>query len=431
MLFPSLAQKPYIRVWRHREYALYESGMTLYSVTGWIQRVGVGWLAWELTRSTFWLGVMAAADLGPMIVLAPFAGAVADRVDSWKLARTSQFLLMMQALALIVLLETGHMGIHTLLLVSLYTGCLYPFSGAARQTLLPRTVPHAEFATGIAIDSAAFQAARFVGPANASLLIPFFGVMAAFVVHACGSVVFQTAIAFMRLPPAKTAPRGHGNILRDVGESFAYVRGHEGIGSIFLMMTIVSVLIRPINDMLPGFAGAVFHGDARELAWLTSSVGVGALVSASTIAMRGGVEGLTLRVFGGLIGLTFATAALCGTDWLPVGVVGAGLYGYMLNSMSTSTQALTQTAVADDMRGRVMSLYMLIFRGMPAIGGVVDGVLAQYVGLRWTFALSAAVCGVLWLVCLPRRRAITLSLEGPAARTRDGAGVATMDTASP
>ena len=71
-MFPTLSSKPYIRVWRHREYALYESGMTLYSVTGWIQRVGVGWLAWELTRSTFWLGVMAAADLGPMIVLAPF-----------------------------------------------------------------------------------------------------------------------------------------------------------------------------------------------------------------------------------------------------------------------------------------------------------------------------------------------------------------------
>jgi hypothetical protein len=416
-LFPALADKPYIRVWRHREFTLYESGMTLYSVTGWIQRVGVGWLAWELTRSTFWLGVMAAADLGPMIVLAPFAGAVADRVDSWKLARTSQFLLMLQALALIALMLSDHMGIYTLLAVSLYTGCLYPFSGAARQTLLPRTVPRAEFATGIAIDSAAFQAARFVGPAIASLLIPFFGVMAAFVVHACGSVVFQTSIAFMRLPPEEIAPRGHRNILADVGESFAYVRGHRGIGSIFLMMTVVSLLIRPINDMLPGFAGAVFHGDARELAWLTSSVGVGALVSASTIAMRGGVEGLTLRMFGGLIGLTFATAVLCGTDWLPLGVVGAGLYGYMLNTMSTSTQALTQTAVADDMRGRVMSLYMLIFRGVPAIGGVVDGVLAQFVGLRWTFAISATVCGALWLACAPRRHDIALSLEGPRART--------------
>ncbi len=417
MLFPSLASKPYIRVWRHREFALYESGMTLYSVTGWIQRVGVGWMAWELTHSTFWLGVMSAADLGPMILLAPFAGAVADRMDSWKLSRASQFLMMMQAIALCLLMYTGYMGIYTLLAVSLYTGCLYPFSGAARQTLLPRTVPHSEFATAIAIDSAAFQAARFIGPAIASLIIPFFGVMAAFIVHGCGSIAFQTAIAFMRLPPEQILARGHRNIFRDVGESFVYVRNHTGIGSIFMMMVVVSLLIRPINDMLPGFAGAVFHGGARELAWLTSSVGVGAMVSASTIAMRGGVEGLTLRVFGGLAGLTLATAVLVGTDFLPLGVIGAGLYGYTLNTMSTSTQALTQTAVADDMRGRVMSLYMLIFRGIPAIGGVAVGIAAQYLGLRWTFAASAAICGLLWLMVMPRRYFIAEALEGPRARS--------------
>ena len=148
-MFPTLSSKPFIRVWRHREFRLYESGMSLYSVTGWIQRVGVGWLAWDLTHSTFWLGVVASADLGPMILLAPFAGAVADRVDSWKLSRVSQFLLMLQAIALCGLMYTRAMGIYTLLAVSLYTGLLYPFSGAARQTLLPRTVPHAEFATAM------------------------------------------------------------------------------------------------------------------------------------------------------------------------------------------------------------------------------------------------------------------------------------------
>lgn len=416
-MFPSLSSKPYIRVWRHRDYALYESGMTVYSVTSWIQRVGVGWLAWEMTHSTVWLGVMAAADLGPMILLAPFAGAVADRVDSWKLARASQFLLMLQAIALFLLMYTSWMGIYTLLAVSLYTGCLYPFSGAARQTLLPRTVPITEIAPAIAIDSALFQAARFVGPAIASLLIPFFGVMGAFVVHACGSITFQTAIALMRLPPEVIRKRGHRNILSDVGESFVYVRNHVGIGSIFLMMTVASILLRPINDMLPGFAGAVFHGDARELAWLTSAVGVGALFSATMIAMKGGVAGLTFRVFSGLAGVTVATFVLVGTDWLPLGVVGAALYGYTLNTMSTSTQALTQTAVADDMRGRVMSLYMLIFRGMPAIGGVIDGFAAHYLGLRWAFAIAACLCAALWIYAMPRRHRVAESLEGPRVRS--------------
>jgi len=159
------ARNPVLRIWRHRNFALYESGMSIYSVTSWMQRVGVGWLAWELEHSAFWLGVVAAADLGPMIVLAPFAGAVADRVDGWQLTRVSQFLLMLQAVALAALVFTGALGIYSLLAVSLYSGALYPFSGAARQTLLPRTVPRAEFSTAIALDSATSQAARFVGPA--------------------------------------------------------------------------------------------------------------------------------------------------------------------------------------------------------------------------------------------------------------------------
>ncbi len=413
----SFSSKPIVRVWRHRNFTLYESGMTLYSVTGWMQRVGVGWLAWDLTHSTFWLGLVASADLGPMILLAPFAGAVADRVDSWKLSRVSQFLLMTQAVALSVLIFTGTLGIVTLLCVSLYTGVLYPFSGAARQTMLPRTVPHAEFATAIALDSAAFQAARFVGPALASIVIPAFGVAAAFVIHGCGSVIFQTAIAFMRLDPEKPQARAHRNIFRDVGESFAYVRGHVGIGSVFFLMVIASVIIRPVQDMLPGFAGGVFHGGARELAWLTSSMGVGALISAATIAARGGVSGLTIRVFMGFLGLSLATFALVSTDILPVGVIGSALVGYTLNSMSTSTQALVQTAVDPDMRGRVMSLYLLIFRGMPAVGSLIDGVIAQAIGLRWTFAAGAALCALLWLYAMPRRHRIAESLEGPKPRS--------------
>jgi len=412
----AFSQRPILRVWRHRNFALYESGMTLYSVTGWMQRVGVGWLAWELTHSPTWLGVVAAADLGPMILIAPFAGAVADRMDSWKLSRASQFLLMLQAVALAALSFTGELSIYTLLAVSLYSGALYPFAGAARQTLLPRTVPRAEFSTAIALDSAAFQAARFIGPAIASLVIPAFGVAASFVLHACGSVIFQAAIAFMRMEPESPRARGHRNILRDVGESLVYVRGHVGIGSVFVLMVFASVVIRPVQDMLPGFAGGVFHGGARELAWLTMSMGVGALVSAATIAMRGGVAGLTHRVFLGFIGLSLATWGLVASDILLFGVIGSALVGYTLNSMSTSTQALVQTAVDPDMRGRVMSLYLMIFRGMPAIGSLIDGLLAQTLGLRWTFALGAALCALLWLAVAPRRHAIADSLEKPLVK---------------
>ncbi len=410
------SSQPAIRVWRHRNFTLYEIGMTLYSVTGWMQRVGIGWLVWELTHSTGWLGIVAAADLGPMILIAPLAGAVADRMDSWRLTRLSQFLLMMQAILLAVLIFTNTMGIFALLAISIYGGLLYPFAGAARQTLLPRTVPYEEFAPAIALDSAMFQVARFVGPALAALMIPVFGVAGAFVIHACGSVFFQSVIAMLRLPEQQRRARGRGNLFRDIGASFAYVRAHPGIGPVFLLMTTASVFIRPVQDMLPGFVGAIYHGGPRDLAWLTSGIGVGAMASATSIAVRGGVSGLTMRIFGGFVGLALSTLALVATESFLAGVISAGLLGYTLNTMSTSTQALTQSAVDNDMRGRVMSLYLLIFRGMPAIGSVLAGHAAELYGLRATFAAGAAVCLAIWLYAMPKRHAIALAMEGRLTR---------------
>ena len=405
------SSKPAIRVWRHRNFTLYETGMTLYSITGWMQRLGIGWLAWELTHSTTWLGIIAAADLGPMIILAPIAGALADRMDSWVLTRLAQFLLMLQAIVLAVLIFTNTMSIEALLAIALYGGVLYPFAGAGRQTLLPRTVPFEEFAPAIALDSALFQVARFIGPALAALMIASFGVAGAFVTHACGSVLFQTILALLKLPEQVRRSRGRRNLFRDIAASFAYVRAHKGIGPVFLLMTVASIFIRPVQDMLPGFAGRVFKGGPVELAWLTSSIGVGAMVSATMIAMRVGVAGLTLRIFLGFVGLAASTLALVATDNFIIGVVSAALLGFTLNTMSTSTQALTQSAVDNDMRGRVMSLYLLIFRGMPAVGSVFAGYVAEQFGLRPTFAVGAVICLAIWLYAMPKRHAIAAALE--------------------
>ena len=407
--------QPAIRIWRHRNFALYEFGMTAYSVTGWMQRVGIGWLAWELTHSTAWLGIVAAADLGPMIVIAPFAGALADRMDGWRLARVSQFLLMMQALALVGLIAFGAMSIFALVALSLYSGMLFPFSGAGRATLLPRTVPYAEFAPAIALDSALFQVARFVGPALAALLIPAFGVAGAFIAHACGSVFFQCVLALLKLPPQTSPRHARANLFTDVLSGIAYVRSHPGIGPVFMLMACISVAIRPVQEMLPGFAGSIFSGGASELAWLTAGMGVGAMVSATTIAIRGGVEGLTLRIFTGMLGLVGATLALVATQNFVVGVASSALLGFTLNTMSTSTQALTQSAVDNDMRGRVMSLYLLIFRGMPAVGSIFAGYAAEHFGLRPTFAIGAALCLATWLYALPKREAIALAMERKAS----------------
>ena len=409
----SSSSKPILRIWANRNYLWFMGGGVPSYLTSWMQRVGVGWLAWEITHSTTWLGIVAAADLAPMIFLAAFAGAITDRQDALKQLRLTQFLLFLQAVALASLQLTGVMSIEILVALSLWSGFVYPFHQTARHSVVANIVPRVDFAPAIATDSALFQASRFVGPSIAGLMIPTLGVGGTFIAHSIGSAVFSTALHVVRMNKPDRPPRAHAGLLRDVSEGFVFVRKHAGIFPLFMIFSMACVFLRPIQDMYPAFAGDVFHSNAVGLSWLTSATGVGALVSAGSIAMRGRIAGLTLVVFTGFFIFCGATLGFIATDRLWVGVIFAALGGFSLNTMSTSIQTLTQSAVTDSMRGRVMGLYSLIWRGTPALGALAAGFSADYVGIRETFAFATLACFAALLMALPLRRAAEAAMEHP------------------
>lgn len=402
---------PIVRVFRHREYAYFMGGMTPNLVTLWMQRVGVGWLAWELTHSPTWLGVIAAADLAPMIFLAPIAGAYTDRSNPVVQQIVTQWLNVVHAVALAVLVFAGWMTIEILFVLSVMYGCVHPFTSTARHAIVPRTVPRTEIGTAIAVDSALFNGSRFVGPAIAAVLIPIGGIELTFAVNAAACVIFIVALHMMRLDFSDRVPHKGRRILGDIGVALGYVRGHPGIFPIFVIMAAASIFLRPVQDMLPGFAGAVFEAGATGLAWLTSSMGVGAMLSAAWIATRGRVAGLTTIVVSGCAGLCLATFGFVATANLGVAVAFGLLSGFALNTMSTGIQALTQSALSDDLRGRVMGLYTVIYRGLPAVGALGLGAVAETCGLRWAFAGAAAMTLAVWFWVAPRRRTMAAALE--------------------
>lgn len=402
---------PILRVFAYRQYALFMGGMTPNLVTLWMQRVGIGWLAWELTKSPTWLGIIAAADLAPVMFIAPIAGAYTDRTDPVRQQMWTQWFNAGLSLALTACAFTGVLNIWILFLLVLCHGSVHPFVSTSRHAIVPRTVPRAEFATAIALDSALFNGSRFVGPALAGLMIPLWGIESTFMVNAVTCLWFVLLLGFMRLEAPVRPPRAGRRILSDVIESFAYVRAHIAIGPMFILLTVISILMRPVQDMLPGFAGAVFDSGAVGLAWLTSSMGVGAMVSAAWIATRGRLDGLTRIVLAGSGGLALATLGFVATGELWVAVIFGVLSGFTLNTVSTGTQALTQSALSDELRGRVMGLYTVIYRGTPAIGALGLGALAEVFGLRWVFAGAALGCLVALAWVLPRRRAITAAAE--------------------
>lgn len=418
----SSKKPPILRCLSHRKFALFEGGLFPHYTTGWMMRVGAGWLAWELTESPAWLGVIAAADLMPMLFLAPIAGAWTDRVNPLRLIRVAEAALLLHATLLAATTVLGLINIEILLALTVFAGVVYPFHSTARQSIIPLTVPREDFPAAIALDSASFHSNRFLGPAIAAFVIPAFGVKGVFIAHMIGSAICLTTFFILRVDSPDRSKARNTALLSAVMEGMRYAANHKGLRAMLALLVVASVFIRPLQDMLPGFAGAVFDAGATGLAWLTSSVGVGAMLGAVYIASRGALAGLTTFAMLGYFGTAGAALGFVATQNLWVAVFFGALLGFSINVMSTSIQALMQLATDDRMRGRVMALYLLLFRGFPALGALALGFLANMIGLRLSFAIAAGLALAFLVVMLPKRGAVAAELEtAPKAPRPDDA----------
>jgi MFS family permease len=408
----ALGASPVVRVWRHREYALFMSGIGPHYITGWMQRFSVGYLAWELSHSPAWLGAVAAADLAPMMLIAPFAGAVVDRWDPMKQIKIALIAVLVHAIALAWLALSGLMTIELLFAITLVNGMIMPIYNAARTTIVPACVPKTDFPSAISLDSSFFHGSRFVGPLLAAVTISYWSVGWALMAHVVGVVFFLFQIYRMRIEPPVRA-KHEGSIFQDVTDGLAYIRRHPGIFPLFMLMTVASITARPLQDFLPGFNGQVFKGGPEGLAWLTAGMGIGAMIGATWIAVRGHARGLTYIVVLSTLGLATSMFGFVATQSLLLAAFFGGWSGFTLTVMATGISALTQLVVANDMRGRVMSLFAMIYRGVPAIGALSIGFAAEFVGLRTAFFVAAAICTVSWIVLARRHEKVALAMREP------------------
>lgn len=399
------------RAFGHRNYRIYATGNGLSLVGWWMQRVGVGWLTWQLTESATWLGLIACAELIPSVIFGPIAGAVADRVHRLKLIRITQVLAMAEASALAGLTYAGLMTIELLFALTVFVGIVGAFSQPARLSFIPSLVPAEELSTALAINSSVFNLARFIGPALAGIAILHGGVAAAFLGNAVSYLAFLTSLWLLRQvkdPPE--APSGRG-FLGDVGAGLSYAGRHPGIGPVLLLLLATSVLIRPIIELLPGFADNVFLRGADGLAWMTSVMGLGALTGGVWLAQRGPLTGLTGATIVNAIVFAVALLGFTATDYFPFALVCIAVAGFATVAYGTGTQSLVQVAVDRAMRGRVLGIYGLIFRGGPALGALAIGMLADRFGLRLPVAAGAGLCLIILIWAYTQRHRLARLLE--------------------
>lgn len=399
----------------NRNYAIYISGNSISLIGFWMQRLAVSWLTWELTESEFWVGAVAFVEIAPLIIVGPLFGVWADRFDRKKLAVTAQLLMMVQALILFALAFTGRLTIGSLFVLAMAEGIIHAGYQPIRLSIIPNLVRKKDLVSAAAFTAVVFNVARFVGPAIAGVVMTFYGPAYAILFNGVSYGLIVFAWMFIKLPPRRERTGAPGTFLGDIRAGMRYVLEIPALRHMFLLLAMVALFARPITFMLSAFVGSVYRAGPETLALFTSSLGVGAVLAGLKLSMDGMTRGLvrailwsTLFTILAMIGFAFTT-----NKWLATGLIF--VFGYAVTVGSVASQTLVQNSIDDDMRGRVLSLWVAATRGAPALGVIIIGWVANYVGLVWPTVIAGLLCFAGLLLLMGERRQMRQYFENPDA----------------
>lgn len=375
----------------NRNFLVFIGGATVSLLGVWVYRVALGWLAWQLTHSEFWVGVVAFTQFAPTVVLSPIFGVLADRFDRRTASMLINTLSFVNMLVLGWLAYRGSVDIYVLAGLSLTQGTLDGAYAPVRLAVVPNLVHGNQRHSAIALTSVAFNLSRFVGPALAGVIIALWGVGAAFAVNAVTYLAMVAAMAMVHLDSPSAAADERKHAWQELKDGARYVLAHPTIRSLLLLSLLRSGLARGSLEMLPAFADAVYNRGAAALSILTSATGAGAVVAG--IVLSFGSSWLTLNVIRANIVLAGAFILLLSfVDQLGFAIpIVAGL-GALLSFGGVGSQILIQTLVDERVRGRVSSFWGAAVFGGTSLGALLIGSAAHAFGLQLAVGTAGAVC---------------------------------------
>lgn len=395
----------------NRNYAIYISGNCLSLVGFWMQRLAVSWLTWEISQSAFWVGAVAFAEIFPLIVIGPLFGVWADRFDRKLLAVLLQCLMFLQAVALCLAVLFDQLSIGLLFGLTLVEGCIHAAYQSVRLALIPSLVRKQDLITAAAFTAVTFNVARFVGPVIAGFVIELSSAGWAILFNAVSYLFIIGAWYFIRIPPREQPPRQAAPLLHDMRDGWHYILQRPALAGMFMLLTAVALFARPLSYMLPAFVGAVFEGGPRTLVLFTASVGVGAIVAGMKLSMDGHARGLVRSILLNTLVAIIAMGWFAATTQVWLATLLIFVFGYAITVSTVASQTLVQNRIDDDMRGRVLSLWVAFTRGAPALGVLVIGWFASHFGLMWPNLVAAALCLLCAFFLLKRRQQMQLWFE--------------------
>ncbi|MFT5540794.1 MAG: putative MFS family arabinose efflux permease [Alphaproteobacteria bacterium] len=406
-------------VFANRQFAAYTIGNFLSHVGDWAAKLAVGWLTWQLTHSPAWLGIILFWDLAPTLLISPIGGAVVDRMDRLLLTRITVVLSMLQPIVLSIIYFVGWLNIWVLLVGTIYLGTVNAFGQTTRLAIVPLLVPERDIPRAAPISSISFNMARFLGPALFGLIVlitndPGYGIL----LNALTFAVFLWVMCRLDLREEALNKASGKGLAADVWEGVRYALTHPGVGPLLIVLVVSSVGTRAFLDLLPGFAGGVFGRGPEALSIMTSAVGLGALTGAIYLLMRPSIIGLaTVAMYGsGWVGVGLIIFTMIDHFW--IGVACLYFVGIGLSTSAVGVLTILQTCVSGPMRGRALSIYGIIFRGGPALGGLIMGWIAEWTGLAWPVAGGGLICVLAWIWVLGQLKSVNRNIAEHVAKNQ-------------
>ncbi len=374
---------------RHRNYRLFMAGQFISLIGTWMQSVGESWLVYRLTGSAVLLGGMQFCSQIPVFLLGPIGGSLSDRLNRRHVLICTQSAMMVLALTLAALTLSGRVQPWHLFVLAGLLGITNAIDIPTRQSFVVDMVGRDDLINAIALNSSLFNGARIVGPAIAGILVAAVGEGWCFFINGVSYTAVITGLVLIRLDASPATRTKSG--LTHVTEGFRYVLSTRPILTLLALLGVISMVAMPYVTLMPIFAETILHGGARGLGILMASSGVGAFIGAIVLAHRQSVKGLgrwIARACAGF-GIAMIAFALSRHFWLSAACLVPAGFSMMIQMASCNT--LVQTMTPDELRGRVMALYSMMFMGMAPVGALIAGALAAQIGAPHTVALGGSI----------------------------------------
>ena len=388
----------------YRDFRVLWFGAFSSTVGTWMQKVAQSWLIFDLTNSSFYLGLDDFLGQLPILLFTLVGGVIADRHDRKRLLLGSQFVQMATAFALAALVFQGRVHIGHILALSFATGLAQAFGGPAYQAMIPSLIHKKDLPNAIALNSIQFNLARVFGPLFAGTTLAAFGTAMCFGLNALSFLV--VIVALLSLTVKHIRPAEQKPILHELKGGLSYVRGEASIVALTVVASLSTFLGLPLLTFLPIFAREIFHGDIGRYSQMMAFSGMGAVAGALVVAWLGRFRhmGLTLLLVQMAFGAIIAAFAMSRVLWVSNVLLFLG--GAALLMVFSMTASLVQLIVPDHLRGRVVSIYMVAFRGGMPLGSLASGFAASMASVPVVLAVNGALVAVVAIYFFARGHGI-------------------------